>query len=483
MNNNSLKKLTIRTPKTMGCSLISTIVFQSLKQAFPDLKITVLTKFPELFQNNKYVNNIEVDNNNQTKSSADVDLFDYLRKRNLYDDNVTYPVEHLAIHQLAEAEAQIRIKTKLPKDINPTLSITNNEMWEAEKIVKKKLKGRPFIWLQTQSSLSEKNLPEGFWEKIINNNPQFSFIDLSLKKYNPRISAAITLFCEAGITLDTYLSHASHTVGSKNVIVLLVKKSSDPEMVAYSEQIIIDGRENKSILDCGNVSQKLSNIVTQNKKIPEVMPSEIIADNITSVIIEEGEVDGNINTYELDIINKFVKIYQPKNIFEFGTFDGRTTLNMAINTSDKSKIYTIDIPVSLMDNTKFKLYSKIIRGVKVRDDINYIDKAKVGLRYKNKNGSEKIEQLFGDSATFNYSPFYDKMDLIFIDGSHAKDYIINDTETAMHMAKTGCVILWHDYGSWEDVTNVLNNYFINDKRFSELKRIKGTRLVFLIVAR
>src|SRR3989344_33329 len=40
---------------------------------------------------------------------------------------------------------------------------------------------------------------------------------------------------------------------------------------------------------------------------------------------------GNVSLTELLIINSVVSIVKPKKIFEIGTFDGRTALNMAAN--------------------------------------------------------------------------------------------------------------------------------------------------------
>lgn len=43
----------------------------------------------------------------------------------------------------------------------------------------------------------------------------------------------------------------------------------------------------------------------------------------------------------------------PKLIIEIGTFDGRTTLNLAVNSPPKTKIVTLDLPPN--EETKFEL--------------------------------------------------------------------------------------------------------------------------------
>ncbi len=58
---------------------------------------------------------------------------------------------------------------------------------------------------------------------------------------------------------------------------------------------------------------------------------------------------------------------------------------------------------------------------------------------------EKITQLFCDSKHFDEKPYTGKMDLIFIDGSHAFSYVMSDSEKAFKMIAPNSIILWHDY--------------------------------------
>ena len=62
-----------------------------------------------------------------------------------------------------------------------------------------------------------------------------------------------------------------------------------------------------------------------------------------------------------------------------------------------------------------------------------------------------IRQLFGDSATFDYSAAIDgPLDLVYIDAAH--DYLHKkiDTENALRMLSDRGVIVWHNYA---DVLN------------------------------
>jgi len=114
-------------------------------------------------------------------------------------------------------------------------------------------------------------------------------------------------------------------------------------------------------------------------------------------------------------------------------------------------------------------------------DKKFIGKVETGFRFREKEGSRKITQLSGDSAKFDFSPYARSMDFIFVDGSHAYEYILKDSESALKIAKPSAVILWHDYAaSWPGVTRALNElYQKKDNEFQNLKHINGTSLVYL----
>lgn len=110
-----------------------------------------------------------------------------------------------------------------------------------------------------------------------------------------------------------------------------------------------------------------------------------------------------------------------------------------------------------------------------------VDKPKSGARidkYRTSHTAvtEKIHQLYGDSATYDFSTYYDTCSLVFVDGSHTYDYAKSDTAEALKMVKKGGVIIWHDYGFWKGVTRALEE--IEQDQALGLKNIKGTSLVY-----
>jgi hypothetical protein len=130
---------------------------------------------------------------------------------------------------------------------------------------------------------------------------------------------------------------------------------------------------------------------------------------------------------------------RPKTVFEIGTLEGYTSLHFALNTEDDAHIYTLDLPKD--DATGPRL------GTTVSDDA-HINSSKRSRRYcfEETDVASKITCLFGDSASFDFSPYQGKVDFFFIDGAHSYEYVRSDTQNALKCCHPGSVIAWHDFG-------------------------------------
>jgi hypothetical protein len=182
--------------------------------------------------------------------------------------------------------------------------------------------------------------------------------------------------------------------------------------------------------------------------------------------------NGNVSVLELAVLNGLCRTVKPQVIVEIGTFDGRTTLNLALNS--KAQVFTLDLPRHA--STRLAVD---------REDEKYVDKELSGKRFSQPPHHRlpccsRITQLYGDSAIFDFSPWYEMVDLVFVDGSHSYDYVVNDSATALKLLKAdGGTIVWHDYGVWPDVTKALNE--LNERMPSlRLVHVKDTSLVVAI---
>jgi predicted O-methyltransferase YrrM len=191
--------------------------------------------------------------------------------------------------------------------------------------------------------------------------------------------------------------------------------------------------------------------------------------------LRDDFVDGNISGFELDVINRLVATKDPELIFEIGTFDGRTTLNLAANSRPDARIYTLDLLPAEMHRTALPLEA----GEQL-----FIDKPASGTRFAGTDVAPKITQLFGDSAAYDFRLFSGKVDLMFVDGSHAYEYVRRDSATAMSLLRKGGIILWHDYvpegfTPWPGVRRALHELHLSEPAFRNMRHIAGTSLVFL----
>ncbi len=147
---------------------------------------------------------------------------------------------------------------------------------------------------------------------------------------------------------------------------------------------------------------------------------------------------GNIRPMEAQVLGTLVEHFQPKSIFEIGTYNGFSALHLAKNSPPQAMIYTLDLPYDRTD-LHFKHDPR-----DAHHDIKNINMGSARCFHSDPARS-KIKELFGDSTTFDYSPYFRKMDFIFIDANHSYSFVKSDTENAFRMLAPGGVILWHDY--------------------------------------
>ncbi len=208
----------------------------------------------------------------------------------------------------------------------------------------------------------------------------------------------------------------------------------------------------------------------QNIQLPSISWKDCTQQRSIKIWEHESR-NGNVRISELGVLAALAADCKDgTNLFEIGTFDGRTTLNLALNSPIQCKVYTLDILPELVP--KFSLAD---------GERHLVGKSKPGMPYENNRKTHpaavgKICQLLGDSAIFDDSPYRDSCSLIFVDGSHAYDYVISDTRLAMAMVARNGVVIWHDYGIWKDVTKGLDE--LERREGYGLRNIRGTSLVY-----
>ena len=194
--------------------------------------------------------------------------------------------------------------------------------------------------------------------------------------------------------------------------------------------------------------------------------SDLLQNNDLQVILAPVKAGKhNTTAFELAAITAMVKDKACNRIFEIGTFDGRTTLAMALNLQNSNgKIFTLNLPA---ETNAVSLETGSV-------DVELASIVISGERFLHTPQQQQIEQLWGDSADFDFAPFEKQMDLVFIDGAHSESYVANDTKKALQLIKQeGGWILWHD-APYFGVVKFLKQWVPQQK--GPVYFIKGTTL-------
>lgn len=203
--------------------------------------------------------------------------------------------------------------------------------------------------------------------------------------------------------------------------------------------------------------------------IEEVVLEDVFPDiHKQQIILRDLESKyGSMTIEEIYSVAVIVKQLNPNSVFEFGTFIGVTTLQIALNSDKRAKIFTLNLS-STEDETKYSIGHT--------EEEKNLPKLQPGNRFENSEVSNKIEQLYGDSAEYNFSDYYDKMDFILVDASHEYNYVKSDTLNSFKMLKQGGTIVWHDYPNAPGVYNYLNDL----AKEMKIYHIKDTHLAIAI---
>lgn len=129
---------------------------------------------------------------------------------------------------------------------------------------------------------------------------------------------------------------------------------------------------------------------------------------------------------KLDFLCLCIKAIHAKVVFEFGTFTGRATYNLALNLLDDGFLYTIDSGVdedhSNIENREYESYT--------------VGECFTGGGFK-KPGRVQIVQYLSDSRKFNYDHLRNSVVLAFVDGGHDYDTVVSDSHNAFTLVRRG----------------------------------------------
>jgi hypothetical protein len=79
---------------------------------------------------------------------------------------------------------------------------------------------------------------------------------------------------------------------------------------------------------------------------------------------------------------------------------------------------------------------------------------------------------------FDFSPYFDSIDLFLIDGAHNYKAVASDTEAAFRCVKKNGIIMWHDYGRF-GINKVSSFLHSLRKKGFDVQRIMGSHVAVL----
>lgn len=207
------------------------------------------------------------------------------------------------------------------------------------------------------------------------------------------------------------------------------------------------------------------------RSIPLVDATELF-EGLENEIVEIGQVlpweGSSISAFEVISLAAIIRHLKPNRIFEIGTSLGVTSYNLALNLPRDGELITLDLPPANEDGSEITTMFDVTAS-----DSKMIYANRHARRFLNTPAGDRIKQLYGDSAVFDYTPYEKSCDVVFVDGSHAYQYVKSDTNTALRIIKPGGWIIWHDYNNgffWPEV----RRYLKNSSSTMKIYRIKGT---------
>ena len=183
------------------------------------------------------------------------------------------------------------------------------------------------------------------------------------------------------------------------------------------------------------------------------------AERIAQFQIPPRRGAGGITMLETALLIAAIQAVTAERVFEFGTFLGSTTLNLALNVPADGQVFTLDL-----DELSAQRLSQHPADAP-------LTKTHLASRpdFDGSCVASRITRLRGNSIEFDFSRWAGSIDLVFVDGGHDLLTVTADTEAAFRLAAGDrpCCVLWHDYGNadYAELTSYLEQVAATRKLF------------------
>ncbi len=205
--------------------------------------------------------------------------------------------------------------------------------------------------------------------------------------------------------------------------------------------------------------------VADTRSIPSIDVLDICPGTQRWTLQSFPSVGASVSPMECAALAALSRLSRAKKIFEFGTYKGVSTTQLALNVEEGGMVFTLDLPedhpaysLPIPKPEEQQIAAEGGKGILIPRDL-----------------LDRVTFLSSDSATFDETPYHGTMDLIFVDGAHSYEYVKNDTEKGWEMLRPGGVLAWHDcVASHPDVVR-----YIKERKLVT-KLVNGTALAYAI---
>ena len=135
----------------------------------------------------------------------------------------------------------------------------------------------------------------------------------------------------------------------------------------------------------------------------------------------------------------------PRRHLEFGTWEGFGTVLCAASCA--AEIWTVNLAEGERDAAGAPRYgSQRLTGEAEAADGAGDAGERIGWRYRAAGYAARVHQLLCDSRDFPTQDFAPGcFDTVLVDGGHTEELVVNDTDKALPLLRSGGVMIWHDF--------------------------------------
>ena len=174
-----------------------------------------------------------------------------------------------------------------------------------------------------------------------------------------------------------------------------------------------------------------------------------------------------------------VEEYKPKNVLEIGVFCGVTSRNICellkTNFGSDFRYYGLDLFGSTKTSSVDEIEPKFLENQKFSNPLktiyyNFIKKenlnSKISVENFLKKFSQNIELIEGDTRVTLEKVPLSEIDLVFLDGGHSYDTVLNDLQKLYDNMKNNSKIICDDFAGItkiESVEKAIKDFANNNK--------------------